>query len=273
MKIFKNNERYSIVENQIIDEINKDPITFLNLNLMEYSKKINCSKSAISRMVKILNFNSIFQMKLFVHEKMIFDNLFYNINQNQTTQSRINNIKSYNNYAINKTIENLNLKSLKLAVSKIIEVKKIHIFGVGSSYLAAYEFTNNLLKINFSASCSQDIHNSILILGNFNKNDLVILFSKSGKTKEILYLIDECSKQGIQIILITSNVEFKNNNNLVTIIHEEITKNERIIATSSKISQLIISDILFYEIFFSSSKNGDFVDNSLISLRNWKKFQ
>ena len=273
MKIFENNHQYSYVENEIINAINDDPLTFLANNLIEYSQKINCSKSAISRLVKLLNFTNFNQMKLFVQEQLILNSFYYDINQNNTMSLRINNIKSYNNFAINKTIEAIKLEDLKIIIDQIIGAKTIHLFGVGSSYLAAYELANNLLKINFNVSCSQDIHNSILTIANFQANDFLILFSKSGTTKEINFLIEQMKNKSANILLITANEKIKTKDNFFVIHHKEINKDYRIIATSSKICQLIISDIIFYEIFFQSQKNMQLIENTFVELKKWKRYK
>ena len=273
MKIFQNNPEYSYVENEIINAINHEPLIFLTHSLIEYSKKINCSKSAISRLVKLLKFTNLNQMKLFVQEQLILNNFYYDINQNETMSLRINNIKSYNNFAINKTIESIDLNNLKVIIDKITQSKTIHLFGVGSSYLAAYELANNLLKINFNVSCSQDIHNSILTIANFQEQDFLILFSKSGTTKEINFLIEQMRIKNSNILLITANAKLKTKNNFFVIHHKEIDKDYRIIATSSKISQLIISDIIFYEIFFQSKQNMNLIENTFIELKKWKKYK
>ena len=89
MKIFQNNPEYSYVENEIINAINHEPLIFLTHSLIEYSKKINCSKSAISRLVKLLKFTNLNQMKLFVQEQLILNNFYYDINQNETMLSLI----------------------------------------------------------------------------------------------------------------------------------------------------------------------------------------
>lgn len=264
-KIFDISENYSIVENEIINKINENPNEFVELDLISYSKKINCSKSSIQRLVKLLNFESLFSMKQYVNESIIFNDLYFNIKDNETAKNRINNIKSYNNFAINETIMNLDIKNLSKIVSRISKSKQILVFGVGSSYLATIEFSNNMLKLGFAISASNDIHNSLLILSNFSKNDLLILFTKSGITKEIKFFKKNKSRFLFDILVITANENYANDFKY-KIIHKEMEKKDRIIATSSKICQLIISDIIFYEIFYLKNnkkiveKNKQFID-------------
>ncbi|WP_022935482.1 MurR/RpiR family transcriptional regulator [Mesomycoplasma moatsii] len=266
-KIFNNSESYSIVENEIINRINDNPKEFVELDLVSYSKKINCSKSAIQRLVKLLNFESLFSMKQYVNESIIFNDLFFNIKDNITTKDRVNNIKSYNNFAINETIMNLDIKNLSKIISKICKAKQILVFGIGSSYLAATEFSNNMLKLGFSISASNDIHNSLLILSNFSKTDLLILFTKSGVAKEIQFFKKNKQEFLFDILVVTANEnyakEFK-----YKIIHKDMEKKERIIATSSKICQLIISDIIFYEIFYQKNDKR-IIENNKQFINKW----
>ena len=273
MKIFSPQTAFSHVENEIIHAINRDPLTFLNHNLVDYGKKISCSKSAISRLVKLLNFSSLHQMKLFVQQQLLLHNFYYDINQNQTISWRINNIKSYNNFAINKTIEAIDLHNLQQIVNQLAQAARFHIFGVGSSYLAAYELTNNLLKINFSVSCSQDIHNTILVLANWSTNDFLILFSKSATTKEIAFLITTARQRGIKLLVITANEALTSQPDCWVIHHKDLQKDFRIIATSSKVCQLMIGDILFYELFFQNPNNVKQIENTFVELKKWKNYK
>lgn len=269
-KIFQENSTYTKVENEVIKKINNNPMEFIESDLISYSKKINCSKSAIQRLVKILNFDSLQQMKQHIHQELIFNKLFFDVNDNSSTKDRINNLKIYNNFSINKTIDSIDYQELNKIIKKINSSKQILVFGVGSSYLASTELANNILKLGFSINASSDIHNTLLTISSFTKNDLLILFTKSGQTKEIKFFQENLNKFPFDILVITSNKDFAKNFTY-KIIHIDMEKKERLIATSSKISQLIISDIIFYELFYQFKNNKKIIEKNNLFIDKWNE--
>ncbi len=268
-EIIKPNVSCSQLEKDIIKEININPSQFLFLNIIDYSKEIFVSKSSISRLSQKLGFSSMLEMKLFIKQEIIKHQFSYNINSNISINNRINNLRSYNNYAINETLINLDLDNFQKICKIICDSKKIIIFGVGSSYLASLELSTNLQRIGLNVVSSNDIHNSILKLSYFNHNDLLICFSKSGTTKEILFLFESAKGIGAKTLLITANKDYGKNIDF-KIYLMDLAKDNRIIATSSKISQLVLCDAIFLEIY-SMLQGDNKIEKEL--LNKWEKFQ
>ena len=85
----------------------------------------------------------------------------------------------------------------------IINARKIGAFGVGNSYIAAVEIGNVLARIGINILTTSDPHLQAMITGNMNSEDVIILFSVSGSTKDILDVADIAKKNGVTIVVIT----------------------------------------------------------------------
>lgn len=270
-QIIKPNNSLSDLEKDIVKDINENPTNFLVFNIIDYSKSLFTSKSSISRLSQKLGFSNLMEMKLFVKEQLTKNEFNYNINPDISLKDRINNLKSYNNYAINETLINLNIDNLAMICSEISKAKKIIVFGVGSSYLAAMELAKNLHKIGLNIVSSSDIHNAILKISNFSNDDLLICFSKSGMTKEIKFINKAAKYVNANTLLITaSNSEFENVDFKIHLM--DLKKDYRVVATSSKISQIVIADIIFLEIHLLL-KNLQNIEKEKELLKMWEKFQ
>lgn len=267
-EIIKTEEHFSDLEKEIIQEININPNKFLLFNIVDYSKSLFTSKSSISRLSQKLGFGNLMEMKLFIKEQITKNEFNYNINSDSLMEDRINNLKSYNNFAINETLTDLDLANLKKICIEISKSKKIITFGVGSSFLAALELANNLQKIGLNIMASNDIHNSILKISNFDEKDLLICFSKTGTTKEVIFLNQAAKYVNSNTLIITAqddkikNVDFK-------ILLKDLKKDNRIVATSSKISQIVVADAIFLEIYLLLKNN---TSKELELLKMWEKF-
>lgn len=270
-KIFKEIDRLTYNEKFLLEKINEYPHKFLNLNIIDFSEEFFTTKSTLFRLVKKLNFDSVLDMKLFCQRELAKKGL-YQLEIDSTTQSRLNNLKTYNTYAIINTIESLDVKLFTLVCNKISGSRKILIYGIGSSFLASHELSISLQKININAFASDEIHETILKISSFNKDDLIIIFSKSAKNKEILFLLEQAKSLKIPSVLITGNEQIKD---IFTykILFKNMLKDRRIIATCSKTSEIIIADAILYEVYFMNKNNDVVLDTSLKLLKKWKSYR
>lgn len=114
----------------------------------------------------------------------------------------INNLK--NNFQNKKYLKNFENVS-----NNLFNAKKIIFSGVGKSILPAKNIVSLLRSLSIQTDYLDVQNASHGDLGIINNDSVIIFFSKSGNTKEILNIIPEIKKRNAKIILITSN---KNSN-------------------------------------------------------------
>lgn len=254
---------------QIVEAINSDPYKFISMGIIEYAKFIYTSKSCITRLVEKLGFKSLFEMKLFIQKELTKRDFSYNLTDNSTLLSRIQNLRAYNNYAINETLTYLKLEEFGNVCKKIVKAQRLLFFGVSSSYLAANELANNLQRIGVNATATNDIHNAILKVATFSGHDIIITFCKSGATKEVVFLNEITKVMHATTIMITSKEGQLAHVDHVILL-KDIQKQHRMIATSSKISQIVIADAIFFEV--NRLINNDRVNQQALAfLELWKQ--
>lgn len=272
IKIFDTDkiENLNESEKEILEHINKNPDAFLDGNIVDLAKFFYSSKSSISRLSQKLGFKYLIDMKLYVRGKVAL-NEFYDINNGNDTVSIINNLRAYNMYGINETLQKIDIKVIQNVSKAISKANRIFCFGLGSSYLPAYELSSNLLKLGINAVSTNEIHKFLLAAPlSSNNKEIVVLFSKGAKNKEILYILKVCNDLKIDAVLITHNdddkldVKYK-------ILFSDLKKDKRLIATSSKISMLAIVDLIYYEIFHNGNYDK-YLDKANELLEGWNNF-
>lgn len=272
IKIFdEENINLNKTEIDIVRKINDNIDLFLSSNILDLEKILFYSKSSISRLCQKMGFKNINEMKSFAIEKKSKLEL-YKVHKEEDTYTRINNLIAYNVYTINETLKNINANNLNDICNKILSCEKVFCYGIGSSYLPAYEFSHNLLKLGIKANAFNDLHVLLLSLSSISGNNLLVVFSKSAAHSEIIFIIEAAKKLNIPVLLVTNNKDF-NNGVTYKIVFEDLYKNKRIIATSSKISMLVISDLIYYELYskIKSSNNSLKKANELI--KEWQEFK
>ena len=262
-------ETLNEVEKDLLNLINKNPYALLDHDIITASKMLYSSKSSISRLSKKLGFTHLIDMKLFMRANIALHQL-YDVKKENNTENRINNLKAYNIYAINETLTSIDIRTINNLVRDIKNSHCVFCFGLGSSFLPAYELSCNLMKLGINSFVKTDIHNMQLSLTRSRPNNLLIIFSKSGIGKEISFLLKICKELKIDVAIVTANrekldVKYK-------ILLTDLKKEKRIIATSSKICMLIICDVIYYELYSIDDDADKRLDLGIELLERWRKF-
>jgi len=106
---------------------------------------------------------------------------------------------------LNKSFELIDEKQMNRIVKMLTEKKRVFVYGMGSSGLAAHELQFRFMRLGLDIEAISDSHiikmNSVLV----NENCLVIAISVSGKTKEIISSLKIAKEHNASTILITAN--------------------------------------------------------------------
>jgi len=147
--------------------------------------------------------------------------------------------------ALQKLKKNIN-KSFNEAVIKIARCQsKVILCGVGKSGLIASKIAATLASVgtpSFNLAASEASHGD---LGMISKNDILILISNSGQTRELKNIIQFANRNKILLIGIVSkkdSILYKASD--IKLLTPKAIEAEGIIPTSSTTSQLALGDAL-----------------------------
>ncbi|WP_241208166.1 MurR/RpiR family transcriptional regulator [Spiroplasma melliferum] len=234
-------------EISVIEQIFQNPLLFTSKTITELAKAYYVSESTITRMAKHLGFKNIKELQMHIYERLNFLNKNYETNETMNLKDIANNMRVYYSYSIHETIDNIDLEVLDRLINDIVLKKRIFAFGIGASFLACRVLHSNLNMIGYNCYTTENIHSLMVTLSNAEADDLIIIFSKSGKTNEVVNIINLANKLNIDVALVTNNPNidelYKIKHKILFEVHTK--ENERFPALSSKIVQILISDIIF----------------------------
>ncbi len=230
--------------------INQNPEIFITEKINDIAKKANVSTSTITRLSKKLGYQSLKDFQLEVSNKHNFAKQNYDFIDETNTNAIINNLKLYHSYSLNETFDDLDPKEIDKLVAKMKVANKILLYGVGTSYMACRELANNLEKIGMDIILNTNYHQQLLHFAKLDQNSMVLLISKSGMSKEIQFLIQKSKENNIQCGLITSSLSFKNVDKVDYLLNfKTYEDNQKLTSISCKLSQLVVVDLIFMELF------------------------
>lgn len=212
-------------------------------------EKTKTSAAAIIRFSKKLGYQGFSDLKVSLarsskEQELDLNDMLegYDTMETLIKKSRLSNLKT-----IETTYKLLNANDLDMAVEGIYKAQTVYLFGVGGSGVVCSDFQYKLMRIGKRVVYCKDSHVQLLFSTAVTKDDIVIFISYSGKTKEVLTAAKWANKLQIPSICITQftvNPLSKLSNIALGVPAEE--KELRIGAISSRISSLVITDLLYY---------------------------
>ncbi|WP_102026595.1 MurR/RpiR family transcriptional regulator [Salirhabdus sp. Marseille-P4669] len=241
-------------EKKVALYILKHPHEAIYSTASELGRLSGTSSAAVIRLCKSLGLKGFPELKFRISGDLQkpADLPYRDIQPGETQYSIVDKLTSNSITAIRETVKLVNYTTLNKAVDALIHAPKIHFFGVGASGIIAQDAQQKFLRMNKATSAFTDVHNAAMYIANGEKEDVVFGISFSGETKETVKMLELARKKGVKTISLTrygtSSVTEQADINLFTSASREIPAPFRNGATSSRLAQLHMIDILFVSV-------------------------
>ncbi len=214
------------------------------------AKESYCSPATIIRICKKNGFKGFKEMKKALLNDIHFSNELVEAKVNPLKhsdfQKGITEVFNNNIEAIKNTYALMDFKELEEITQLIIKSKKVILFGIGASFIVAKDFQQKLERVNKPNVLFEDFHMQLISANNAQAEDVAIIISYSGLTKEISRIAETMKKNKTPIIAITKYGSSKlislSDYNLYVADTEGLL---RVGASASRITQLTVVDALF----------------------------
>lgn len=167
---------------------------------------------------------------------------------NEDILSIAERITAHNMRSIQETADLLNKQELERAIDLLESAFRIDFIGYGASGLVAMDAHQKFLRIGKVCNASQDSHVQMTLASSLRPGDVAVVISYSGKTRDAIENATVAKQRGASVIALT---KYGSDNPLaklgdVVLYTTSAEAAYRSSATSSRIAQLTIIDILFY---------------------------
>lgn len=252
LRIRSTYDSLSNAERKVADYFLNNVENVFNLPIAALAEEAGVSKVAWVRFCKAIGFQGVKDLKkaLFSQVQKKADDTvaepFADVRQIKNTEALIESIKLNSVRAIQDTAEILDPTALENAAQMILQANTVRIFGAGASGLVGEDLQSKLMRINKNCYFSLDHHVRLTYASSMGKDDVAVLISMSGKTKEILEILPIAQKNGTPTIALTKYGKTPlalNSDTVLYLSAPEIAM--RSAATSSRLAQLMVIDALF----------------------------
>lgn len=263
-------EQLSKAEQKVADYFMAHTDEIYSLPIAELAERSGVSSGTWVRFCKSLGFKGLKELK-----QALFDHategqrsasagtgfVFTDIKDHKGTQQIIDAIQAGSVQAIENTLQILDPKVLEAAAAAVMQARTIKIFGAGASSIVGRDLSFKLTRIGLNAMFQSDYHIQLTSAATMGPEDLAIIISNTGLTKEMLEIAELAREHGVRTLAITSigknPLAQKADIVLGTSSPETYLRSG---AMSSRIAQLVIVDSLFTTL---ANKNYDQIEPNL----------
>lgn len=257
-------------EKLIADYLLVENSEIIDMSAKEIAEETNTSAPTVVRFAKKLGFSSLNEMKIKLSISSKEKNSsreFEYLDKDLSTKSIVNGVKTSIHSIIDETVDLIDEEQLDKAINLLTNAKTIYIYSVGVSGLVGLDFYYKLSRINKRCVAHTDTHLQLTSSVLMEKEDVAVVISYSGETKETLLCAKNAKEKNVPVIAITkASIDNKLDYFSDISLHVPyVEKSLREGAMSSRISQLAIIDMLFLGMARNNIKD---MEEKLVITRN-----
>lgn len=255
-----------------------NPNQVVSMTASELGEASDSSSSAVIRLCRSLGLRGYQELKIRVLGDLnsLYDASYSDIKKDDTIKSITQSLRNNAVKSIDETLQFLNEETIESCVDLIDKAGTILVYGVGASFIAAKDAHQKFIRVNKACYAMEDTHLNATMIANLRQDDLVIGISSSGETRETVRLVELAASKGINTISITkygrTSLGKVSKYKLYT--PSSIETPFRSAATSSRMSQLYIIDVLF--MCYATSKYGSTInclENTVEAVNEFKQLR
>ena len=240
---------FTPVEQKVAEFILENPSKVPAMSIKELAVASKSSDASVMRFCKALGFSGyrsfIVGLTLAIADNEEDAGLYTDIRPGDSVKSVIRNIFRNERQALTDTENILKTTEVEKAVAILGSSEAVHFFGIGASGLVCLDAVQKFRRIGVSSYAHTDFHDQLTSAALLGSKDACVLFTYSGKTKEIQLILKLLKAQNCKIIAVTQlrKTNFlKGADVYLNVLTREVTMRSG--ATSSRIAMLSIVDIL-----------------------------
>lgn len=246
-------ENLSSAERKVADFFLENIHEVFIMPIDELARKAGVSKVAWVRFCKSIGFDGLKGMKKSLYHELSGTAApaqeaadFTDIREASDMGQLIQSVRRNSIRAIVDTEKLLSPSAVETAARAILAARSVRIFGVGASAIVGEDLYNKFLRIDRNVCFNRDLHIQLTYAANMTPEDVAVLISMSGSTREVLEVMTLAKQHGAQTVALTKfdKSPLARHADIVLYLSSPETL-PRSGAMSSRIAQMMAVDVLF----------------------------
>lgn len=254
MEFFENlSMRYNALTRQnkkLADFVRENAEAVIKMTAKSLGEASGTSAAAVVRLCRQLGYDGFEQMKITIARSVNTEDLNTEIDQiiaaGDSAADVAQKLYYTHSKALQDTLSMMDYESVKKAALGMAKARRVYLFGIGSSGLAAQELCHRLNRVGKTCIFLSDGHTNLEYACLAEKGDLAICFSYSGETKEVYLAAEQMRKNGVPVVAITRDRPSRLSGCATICVNiPETERRVRVGAFSSVMAQMFIINVLY----------------------------
>lgn len=240
-------------EKKIADHVTAHLNEVQSMSISELAAACDIAEATVSRFCRSLGCKSYNEFKLAVAKTAAGSSgnvgLLGEVKETDTFSEMCQKLYGTDAGAISQTLELINEQTIVAAADCLESASTVFCMGQGGSMILAEEAAHLFTTCGSKFFPVHDAHMQAITAANMNRNDVILFFSYSGATREMLETVRIAKGRGARVILITRYP--KSPGAALCDIVLQCGSNESPIQLGSiaaRIAQMFLLDVLFSEL-------------------------
>lgn len=205
-KIVENYARFTKTERKVADVVLKNPQKVLTATISDLAEMCGVCDTSVFRFCRTLDLNGYqdFKVSLALCTNGAGESTAAPVKISGDSLEEIcaNVLEAYET-ALQETVKSVNYKLVRKAVKLLTRAQGIHFFGVGLSGTTALYAQNKFSRITAKVYFAPDTHLQIGIATLLAPENVAVIFSNSGVTKDCITIARLAKENGASVIFVT----------------------------------------------------------------------
>ncbi len=199
-------ERLSKSERKVADTILSAPQEAIHKSIAALAAQAGVSEPTVNRFCRRLDTRGFPDFKLLLAQSLATGTPWVNRNVDENDDVRAYSDKIFESAmaSLAQVRNGLDINAVNRAVDWLSQAKKLSFFGLGSSSTVAHDAMNKFLRFNVPVFWSDDIVLQRMSCMNSGEGDVVVLFSHTGRTRQIVELARLAHENDAMVIAVTT---------------------------------------------------------------------
>ncbi|MBU8909013.1 MurR/RpiR family transcriptional regulator [Desertibacillus haloalkaliphilus] len=259
--------QFSDKEKKIADYILENPNNIIHLTISQMADDLGVAEATIFRFCKRIGFKGYQAMKIALASEVVnqMQDIHETIHEGDDEKTVAEKVFKSNIKTLEETLQVIESEPFKTAVDALLQARRIEFYGSGGSGIIALDAHHKFIRTGIPTAAYMDSHFQLMSASQLTDEDVVVLLSHSGTSRDILQALEVAKEHSVRTIGITTLAKSPLSEGvdipLYTVSEETEFRSE---ALASRLAQLSIIDALFVNV---SIGRKDVMKTSLQNMR------
>ncbi|KEA51468.1 MULTISPECIES: MurR/RpiR family transcriptional regulator [Mangrovibacter] len=245
-KIQSQLEHLSKSERKVAEVILASPSGAMHSSIATLASEAGVSEPTVNRFCRRLETRGFPDFKLHLAQSLASGTPYVNrnVDEDDTVEGYTAKIFESAMASLDHVRQQLDMQAVNRAVDLLTQAKRIAFFGLGSSAAVAHDAMNKFFRFNVPVIYSDDIVVQRMSCMNCSENDVVVLISHTGRTKNLVELAQLARENDAIVLSITTSGSPLSWESTLAILLDVPEDTDIYMPMVSRLAQLTVIDVL-----------------------------